>query len=162
MLKRSNLFTSLLLLIVCLCALNEAHAQRKKPSKRTAIIKGELSYPGEGIPPELVICAENLKTANVLCRGTYARNRQYDLRYELEVPPGSYFIFATLPYDSEESMSLPVESRIFRAYYSEYVKCMKANENRNHDECSSHTPIRVTVRAGQTISGIDPGDWDNH
>ncbi len=159
--RHSCLFISLLLTI-CLCALKVANAQRRRPSKQAAIIRGELSYPSEGIPPEMVVCAENLKTATVLCKGTDDRNRQSDLRYELEVPPGSYFIFATLPYDAEDNKALPPSQRMYRAYYSEYVKCMKVDENRNPDECSSHIPIRVTVRAGQVVSGIDPGDWYNH
>lgn len=78
------------------------------------------------------------------------------------MPPGSYFIFATLPYDAEDNKALPPSQRMYRAYYSEYVKCMRVDKNRNPDECSSHIPIRVTVRAGQVVSGIDPGDWYNH
>jgi hypothetical protein len=64
--------------------------QRRRPAGRAATIRGELSYPSEGIPPEMVVCAESLKTGNVICKGTDDRDRQYDLRYELTVPPGSY------------------------------------------------------------------------
>jgi hypothetical protein len=152
------------LMASCLLTMSASAAQpqRRRPAGRAATIRGELSYPSEGIPPEMVVCAESLKTGNVICKGTDDRDRQYDLRYELKVPPGSYFIYATLPADSADGEALPPSQQMYRAYYSEYVKCVKADPSRNPDECRSHAPVRVTARAGQVVSGIDPGDWYNH
>jgi hypothetical protein len=133
--------------------------------KQTAILKGELSYPSEGIPPEMIVCAENLKTGDTHCTNKQIESRAYatGFGYELDVPSGSYFVFTTFPHDSEEYKAIPPEARGYKAYYSEYVRCMNVRERRDPDmECPSHTPIRVTMRAGQTLSRIDPGDWYNH
>ena len=160
-----NKLTSLLFILTIWLPPSEsvvAQSQRRRTAERPATIRGVLSYPSEGLPPEMVVCAENLKTANVLCKGTDDRDRQYDTKYELVIPPGSYFIFATLPYDAEDNSDVPPSQRMYRAYYSEYVRCMKVNPSRNPEECPSHAPIRVTVRSGQTVSSIDPGDWYNH
>jgi hypothetical protein len=168
MLRRSKTLAYFLVILaiytLCLRS-NIAQTERRRPMKHTAILKGELSYPSEGIPPEMIVCAENLKTGDTYCTSKQIESRTYatGFGYELEVPAGSYFVFATFPHDSEEYKAMPPEARGYRAYYSEYVRCMNARERRNPDvECPSHTPIRVTLRAGQIASRIDPGDWYNH
>src|SRR5688500_8939470 len=107
-LKASALVTRAFLMSAVLSssvlASTRAHAQRRRPSGRVAMIRGELSYASEAIPPELIVCAEDLKTGNVMCRRTNDKDRDYDLTYELTVPPGSYFIYATLPYDAEDNL----------------------------------------------------------
>jgi hypothetical protein len=164
MTRQAGLVPSPVLLILIFFGLlsGQVQLQRRNPTGRIAVIKGELSYPSEGIPPELVVCAEDLRTASVTCQRTNDRDRRYDLTFELRVPPGSYFIFTTLPYDAEDNKGSSPSQRRYRAYYSEYVRCVRREEGRGAEICSSHEPVRVSVRAGQVVSGVDPGDWYNH
>jgi len=107
------------------------------------VIEGSLSYPSEGIPPALFVCAENLDYGEAYCTADHVKDRRflYGEGYRLTLPVGRYLVFARLP------DGLP------RAYYSEFVTCGL------RPPCSSHTPIVVAVAAGAVIEGIDPGDW---
>lgn len=110
----------------------------------TGVIEGALGYPGEEIPGDMKVCAENLVTKQQYCTAAHIENKRYryGLGYRIEVPEGRYHVFAT-------TASL----RGHRAYYSEFVTCgLRVG-------CSSHAPIVVTVVAGQTVSSVDPHDW---
>lgn len=104
-------------------------------------IEGRLSYPSDGIPRDLRVCADNLDV-----RGTTCTNRHMRLPngwgYRLAVPAGRYHVWAS-------TREMPG----YRAYYSDYVRCG------SHVSCPSHRPIEVEVRPGETTRSIDPGDW---
>ncbi len=124
--------------------------QTKVPAPQTATITGELSYPSDFDLPQMIVCAEAIDSRRMHCTGKSAQNRRSGrLTYKLRVPAGSYYVFATIVNGEE-----PVEDfRGYKAYYSEFVRCgLKA-------ECPSHAPVKVSVRAGQNITGINPGDW---
>lgn len=104
----------------------------------SATISGELSYPGEGLPRDLKVCAEHVDTKKRTCTSRRTKREHY----ELKVPAGTYYVFA----NSSEWNGPP-------AYYSEFVTCGLDNS------CPSHKPIPVSVRAGERRTGIDPGDW---
>jgi len=108
------------------------------------IIEGSLGYPGEEIPGDMQVCAENLLTKRQYCTGKHIKGKQYryGLGYQIEVPAGRYHVFAT-------TASL----KGHKAYYSEFVRCGL------RVDCASHKPIVVTVVGGQTAVGIDPHDW---
>ena len=117
---------------------------------QTGIITGALSYPSDFDFPRMIVCAEAVASKRIHCtdkRITNRRNRK--VTYKLRVPTGDYYVFATIVDDDD-----PAEAyRGYKAYYSEFVKCgLSVN-------CPSHEPIKVTVRAGRTLTGIDPGDW---
>lgn len=110
----------------------------------TGIIEGALGYPGEEIPGDMRVCAENLDTKQQYCTTTHITGKQYryGLGYSLEVPAGRYHVFATT-----------AGLKGHRAYYSEFVTCgLRAG-------CPSHAPIVVTVADGQTVFGVNPHDW---
>jgi hypothetical protein len=116
------------------------------------VIEGSLSYPSEFIPPDMTICAENLATKKISCTNRHlkAKKYQYQVGYQLAVPPGDYHVYAYLPDPARYGAGY---SRDYRAYYSDFVKCgMSVN-------CTSHAPITVKVRGGQTVSSVDPMDW---
>jgi hypothetical protein len=107
-------------------------------------IEGSLGYPSEGIPADMKVCAENIKTKEQYCTSTHIENSKYKYGkgYKINLPPGDYYVFATL-------LSLGD----YKAYYSEFVTCgIKVG-------CSSHDPIKVTVADGEIIENIDPQDW---
>lgn len=113
-------------------------------SAATGVIEGALGYPGEEIPGDMKVCAENLVTKHQYCTATHIESKRYryGVGYRIEVPEGRYHVFAT-------TASL----KGHRAYYSEFVTCgLRVS-------CPSHAPIVVTVLAGQTVSAVDPHDW---
>ena len=125
-------------------------AQSKVPAQQPAIITGELSHPSDFDFPQMIVCAEAVNSKSIHCTDKRLQNRRSGkFTYRLRVPAGSYYVFATIVNGAE-----PVEDvRGYKAYYSEFVKCgLKV-------DCPSHNPIKVMVRAGQTLTGINPGDW---
>ena len=120
------------------------------PAQGTGSIAGALSYPSDFDFPRMLVCAEAVNSKSIHCTDKRIRNRRSNkLTYKLTVPAGSYFVFATIVNGEEPAQ----DYRGYKAYYSEFVKCgLSVN-------CPSHEPVKVTVRAGQTLSGIDPGDW---
>lgn len=103
--------------------------------------EGSLSYPTEGIPSEMMVCADNIEMAETFC--TYNRinssNYMYGVGYKLPVKPGTYNVYAW--YNG------------ITGTYSKYVTCgMSAN-------CTDHTSIPVDINADQTVKDIDPADW---
>lgn len=107
------------------------------PEPVSGTIVGPVSYPSEGIPAEMQVCAETLQFQKVVCVPTE------NASYKLTVPPGTYFVYAHLP------------SQPSKAYYSEFVTCgLNAS-------CPSHKPIEVPVMAGESVEDIHPGDWYN-
>jgi len=116
-------------------------------------IEGSLGYPSEGIPDEMKICAENVSTKELTCTDQKINNRKYTYGegYRLEVPAGTYHVFASLAGSGAGGSAFDN----YRAYYSEFVTCgLEAN-------CLSHAPVKVIVRADQTTSQVDPIDWYN-
>lgn len=115
------------------------------PKLQTGIIEGSLGFPSEGIPENMVICAENTQTKENFCVSQHLKDSKYTygIGYKIELPAGIYLVYATIP-DYKEG---------YRAYYSEFVTCgLSIN-------CSSHEPIVVSVSSEQTVTGIDPIDW---
>lgn len=109
-----------------------------------AIFEGSLSYPSEGIPDDLGVCAEEVKTKISFCTNEHLKDMKYSsgFGYKLEVSSGEYYVYA-----------ITSSMRNYKAYYSEFVTCgLKA-------ECKSHEPILVEIKDGDYKNGIDPQDW---
>lgn len=115
-------------------------------------VEGSLGYPSEFIPDTMKTCAENVKTKEITCTSEQIKNKKYTsgVGYKLEVPAGTYRVFASLTDPKGLGSSYAPD---YRAYYSDFVTCGLSYG------CPSHAPINVTVSEGQTISKIDPVDW---
>ena len=113
------------------------------PLPQKGTIEGSMSFPGEGIPDYIEVCAENQSTKEVLCTSKRLNNPKYSygIGYMLDVPAGAYYVYALDP------------NKNYKAYYSEFVTCGLSID------CSSHELILVEVKAGETISEVDPQDW---
>jgi hypothetical protein len=122
----------------------------KVAAQQTGVITGALSYPSDFDFPRMIVCAEAVDSRRIHCTDKrVVQRRRKRLGYKLTVPAGSYYVFATIVNGEE-----PVDwTRGYKAYYSEFVKCGLSVK------CSSHEPIKVTLRAGQTLAGIDAADW---
>lgn len=128
----------------------EENCSKEPAGKGT--IEGSLGYPSEGIPA-MKICAENVAGNELTCTEKIILNKKYTYGkgYQLEVPAGTYRVFASLAYSVKTGGALDS----YRAYYSQFVTCgIDA-------DCPSHLPIDVTVKAGEAKTKIDPIDWYN-
>lgn len=111
--------------------------------EETGTITGSISFPSEGIPENLEVCAETVPTADEYCTDDHIAGEtfEYGVGYMLEVPAGDYYVYAHIPGEEQ------------KAYYSEFVTCGLTAS------CPSHDPIEVSVSVGETEKGVDPGDW---
>lgn len=110
-------------------------------------LNGNLSYPADGLPADLKVCAENSSdSSKTFC--SYHRISDavylYGFGYNLAVPAGTYHVY----------LASSVSGTELRGLYSEFVKC-----GMDATHCPSHALVDVTVTAGKTEIGIDPADW---
>ena len=112
-------------------------------------IEGSLGYPSDFIP-EMSICAVEIKTKESYCTMKMIENESfmYGIGYLLEVPAGSYQVYAQL--EDGENTNL---DKNYKAYYSKFVTCGM------DVDCDSHKPVTIKVKGGETLSDIDPQDW---
>lgn len=106
-------------------------------NQETGTISGALSYPAEGLPPDLKVCALNTTTNALYCTTKPIYN---DPSYSLTLPSGTYTVYA--------------QSGTLKGYYSEFVTCGGYSQ-----KCPSHKNIEVNVITGSNLTNIDPGDW---
>lgn len=108
-------------------------------------VEGSLVYPSQAIPADLRVCAINLAGGGETCSGEHVPSGAFKngQGYRLSLPAGSYRVYAVVPsFDPN-----------YRAYYSAFVTCGYSVN------CTDHSPLTVTVAAGQTVTGIEPGDF---
>lgn len=117
--------------------------------KTTGFIEGSMSYPSEMIPPGVMVCAENTKSKVESCTKERITSSKYMYGegYKMELPIGTYHVYERF---AEKFADFTPS---YRAYYSEFVTCG------NKYGCPSHAPIAVTVKGGETVTGVDPQDW---
>lgn len=115
----------------------------------TGFIEGSMSYPSEMIPPGVMVCAENTKSKVESCTKERVTNSKYmyGIGYKMELPVGTYYVYERF---AEKFADFTPS---YRAYYSEFVTCGSKYE------CPSHKPILITVKGGETVTGVDPQDW---
>lgn len=121
------------------------YSSQKETETGEGFIQGGLSYPSDYIPPDMKVCAKNLKTLKSYCtdKHIYDKNKyKYGVGYKLKVPVGSYYVSAT---------TKALEGK--PAYYTEFVTC-GLNIN-----CQSHKKIKVEVKSGKTVNDVNPWDW---
>jgi len=96
-----------------------------------------------------LVCAENILNKNLqYCRTVPAIEKDFSLL----VPAGSYHVFArVVGSDSKFSEA--------KAYYTEYIKCVREKKSENCDVSLSSKNIQLTLIAGQVLIDIDPIDW---
>lgn len=125
--------------------LDDAEKEKEKEASQKATIEGSLSYPGSYIPTDMEICAQDLENKdNLVCTKEQIMDKKYTygVGYKLEVAPGKYNVYATVP-----------SWQGYKAYYNDFVTCgMKYG-------CNSRTTIEVKAESGKTVSDIDPIDW---
>ena len=123
-------------------------------SAQSGKITGKLTYPGEGIPTNMILC---VTVTSLYAEPTYCSNdsasrlRQAKITFKLNYRAASYAI--SLPAASYFVYTMTSEMPGVKAYYDELIKCGI------RVECTSKEPIVVKVKAGKTRSGITVGDF---
>jgi hypothetical protein len=102
----------------------------------TGSISGKLSFPSEMIPP-LRVVAFRLEDQGYYYVDTSQNQGSYEI---LGLPPGTYQVVAYV--DAE-----------FGGGYSQAVLCGLGVE------CTDHSLVSIVLAEGQSVTGIDPGDW---
>ncbi|PIS08801.1 hypothetical protein COT75_04965 [Candidatus Beckwithbacteria bacterium CG10_big_fil_rev_8_21_14_0_10_34_10] len=126
---------------------NELLDEDDLAEQENGFIEGSLSYPSEGFPTDLVICAQNIVTQDLSCTADFIKDSKYTygLGYILKVEAGKYYIYARSPSFGNDPD--------YKAYFSKFVLCgLKYS-------CHSHEPILVIVKKQETYKNADPGDW---
>lgn len=109
-------------------------------------ITGSLTYPSEGIPPDMEIHAYNTVTEHDYFVRDHLSGEEYayGVGFRMDVPAGTYYVYGVLPSNPDQ-----------KAYYNEFVRCGMSVD------CTDMTKVVVTVEAGKETKGVVVGDWYN-
>lgn len=122
-----------------------------EPVVTTGVIEGSLTYPSEGIPSGLKVCAKNTVSNAVTCTTKHLNNKKYiyDKGYRLTVKAGKYKVYAVNPSDGQP------------AYYNKYMKSLATTGEWGEypANCATLTPLVLNVVAGESYFDIAVGDW---
>ena len=105
----------------------------------TGAITGTLNFPAEGIPPMRVV----------------AFSVDAQTWFSVEVNQGNTFLIENLPAGEYTVVAYPLDPNLagLAGGYSQFVPCGLSVD------CSDHSLIPVTVRAGETTADVRPADW---
>ena len=113
-------------------------ALTSQPAGNTGGISGNLSYPSEGIPPQLVV-AFNVDTGFYY----WVLTEQNQATYQIDnLPVGAYNVISYL---------MPDGSLV--GTYDQFYLCGL------QQGCNDYTMVDVIVKAGQVTPNINPGNW---
>jgi hypothetical protein len=113
------------------------------PPVGAGAIVGLLGYPAEGHPAVTIYAVSTTDRSLFFSVDIPRATTPPKSPFTITVRPGTYNLFAYL-----EGNDGPAGGA-----YTEFVRCgLRAG-------CSDHTPIDVTVRAGETVRDIEVSDW---
>jgi hypothetical protein len=106
------------------------------PTPTTGLVSGRICYPSERIPA-MTLYFSQPDTGRLIEQPI----RENQASYQVELEPGSYFVFAW------------VDSFQVGGMYTQAVLCGMG------DDCTDHNPLSITVSAGHSLEDIDVCDW---
>ena len=109
----------------------------------SGVITGLLGYPAEGHPAVTIYAVSTADRRVFFSVDVPRATTPPRSPFTINVRPGTYNLFAYL-----EGNDGPAGGA-----YTEFVRCG------NRAGCTDHTPIDVTVRAGETVRDIEVSDW---
>lgn len=119
----------------------------EQDTRDTGTITGNAIYPSEGYPADYKVCVLNSSTkAEIVCDNSMAGKSGGSMSYKVSITPGAYLVQA--------------KTDALSGYYDGYMQgdtMYKAGV----DLCDAkyHTPLQVTVAAGQDVTGINAGNF---
>lgn len=104
-------------------------------------IEGHIVYPSAGVPPDLIVVAENLSTGQEYFADGVITDSKYatGFGFMILVPPGDYHVYAFNPGDD------------YIAYYDEYVQ--------SNYTVDSQEKIVVAITPGLHVDDAIVGNW---
>ncbi len=114
----------------------QASAPKPDTAQGIGSLSGQLTYPSEGIPA-LRVVAINLDTGEYFFVDTVSNQNSYQIQ---NLPAGIYNVLA-------------YTDKGVAGGYSQAVLCGLSVE------CTDHTLIDITIRAGQDTPNVNPQDW---
>lgn len=121
---------------------------------QTGKITGKLTYPGEYIPTDLILCVTytSLYAEPTVCSNDQAsRLREAGITFKIDRRRASYKI--SLPAGTYYLYAVTSEMPGVKAYYDDLIKCGV------NISCLSKRPIAVMVKPGKVVRGITVGDF---
>jgi hypothetical protein len=106
------------------------------PVPVTAFVSGRICYPGDRTP-EMTLYFSQPEEGHII-EMPIDEDQEH---YQIELEPGSYYIFAW------------VESFQIGGMYTQAVLCGF------EEECTDHSPLLISLTAGQVVDDIDICDW---
>jgi hypothetical protein len=142
-------------------SLSACSAQSQAPSADKGAIAGQLGYPSEFIPPLTVYA---IPVASIYASSTRASAACYGMTQVvvdqgkfriLGLPAGEYYVLVAWQPAVVVTAATPnvIYGDRFGGAYTQAVLCGLSVT------CIDHSLIAVTVRVGQTTSGIEVADW---
>lgn len=117
------------------------------PLPAAGSISGNLSYPGEFIPPMRVV-AFRLENGQPSGEFVFVETAQNQAGFQLDhLAPGQYWVVA---YTIPEGEGIP---QGLAGGYTQAVPCGLSVE------CGDHSLLAADVQSGQTTADVNPADW---
>lgn len=105
-------------------------------------ISGTLGYPSEGIPELSVYAFDSTNEKKYFMIDTKVNQGQFTIS---DVDPGSYYVVAYVKTSKT--------GEVFGGGYTKAVACGLSVD------CKDHSLIAVTVKSGETATGVEVKDW---
>jgi hypothetical protein len=106
------------------------------PTPTTGLVSGRICYPSDRIPA-MTLYFSQPETGRLIEQPI----RENQASYQVELEPGSYFVFAWVANFQVGGM------------YTQAVLCGMG------DDCTDHNPVSITISAGHLLEDIDVCDW---
>jgi len=113
-----------------------------------ATIGGRLSYPSEGLPAMIVV-ARNAAGATLS-----TETRMGQARYRLDVPAGSYVVFAIPLGNPPSPGQVPL-----RGAHTEYSVCGRDKARMQAGGCRTGPLVEIHLAEGEKREDVDIDDW---
>jgi hypothetical protein len=113
-----------------------------------ATIGGRLSYPGEALPAMIVV-ARNAAGATLS-----TETKAGQARYRLEVPAGSYLVFAIPKGVATQPGRIPL-----RGAHTGYSVCGRDKAKMQAGRCQSGPLVEIRLAAADQRNDVDIDDW---
>src|SRR5258708_332533 len=113
-----------------------------------ATLGGRLEYPGEALPPMIVV-ARNAVGATL-----FTQTKAGQARYRLEVPAGSYVVFAIPVGVRAQPGQVPL-----RGAHTAYSICGRDKARLQAGRCQTGPLVELRVAADERREDVDVDDW---
>ncbi len=112
------------------------------------LIEWSMSYPSDGIPPFIIVCAQNINSQIETCTDKQISNKKYKILiwYNLYVATWDYYVYQKINIETAPSYLWTM----LPAYYSDRSECIKNDDSQKscapYSDDANRTPLIVSVK----------------